>query len=107
MTGNSILSTALADSCFNTVSGDIVIIKFIEEVPESSFYKLHCDCFLEKTDYFREPIESSKIGIYKVSRTEQKNICSSIINKKCLLLPNFNEENTFICIPFVNMTLCH
>lgn len=34
------------DSCFNTKYGDIAIIKAIERIPGSSFYKLKCDYFL-------------------------------------------------------------
>lgn len=95
------------NSCFNTKEGDIVVIKSIEEFPERGSYKLECDNFLDKVDFYTVPVRSSLIGIYKVSRTEKKNISSSTLNKKCLLLPNFIENDSFICIPFVSMTLSH
>ena len=105
--GNCILSAAIPNSCFNNIRGDIFNIKFIEEVPGSFFYKLHCQYYSEKTDFFIKPLKSSKIGIYKVSRPKNIYLCSSNVHKKCLLLPNFCETDTFICIPFTNMEVCH
>ncbi|XP_076666308.1 uncharacterized protein LOC143367924 [Andrena cerasifolii] len=98
------------NSCFNTKCGDIVVIKAIEKITGSSFYKLKCEYSLYRTDYYKEPIESSRIGIWKVSRKKEKYICSSDLNKKWLLLPNFKENNndeSFISIPFASMTLCN
>lgn len=100
------LSTNSCDSCFVTHSGDIVVVKAIESYSKSgsNSYILKCNCFLNKTDFYTEPIKSSKLGIYKVSGTKRINIRLSHINKKCLLLPADNV-GSFVSKPFVSMTL--
>lgn len=100
------LSIAPSDSCFVTFNGDVVVVKSIETYNDS--YELKCTCFLYKTDFYKNPIESSKLGIYKVSGTYRRNVYLSSLHKKCLLLPNFSDnDGSFICIPFVSSKLHH
>lgn len=96
------------NSCFNTKDGDILRIKTIREVENSDYFSLDCDCFFNKTDYYKIPIESSCLGIYKVKVNSSKKVtvCSSTLNKKCFLLPTFYDDDN-VCIPFVNRNLCH
>lgn len=103
------VSTSLRDSCFVTSNGDIVVVKSIERISGSiNTYNLKCDCFIEKDNFYTEPIESSKLGIYKV-KSKNRNIISLFdIRRKCLLLPCFDsDDELFICIPFVSMFLHH
>lgn len=54
------------------------------------------------------PIKSSRLGIYKVHRFKRITVCSSTLNRKCLLLPNFHAgDETYVCMPFVNRSLFH
>ncbi|XP_041987649.1 uncharacterized protein LOC121739324 [Aricia agestis] len=57
-----VIGTSQRDSCFVTSNGDIVIVKSIVETDVSS-YTLRCNCFVNKTDFYKEPIHSSKLGI--------------------------------------------
>ncbi|XP_048002562.1 uncharacterized protein LOC125239113 [Leguminivora glycinivorella] len=79
---NCVLSTCLGDSCFVTLNGDIVVIKKIKKCPKSDDYILQCNSFLNKSDFYVEPIESSKLGIYKVSHgTNRKNYLVTVAQK--------------------------
>lgn len=105
---NCTLSTTPSDSCFVTFSGEIIVVKSIEICSESSSYNLKCNCFINKTDFYKQPIESSKLGIFKVSGTKRIIVNLSQLHKKCLLLPNFGDnDDSFICIPFVSLKLHH
>ncbi|CAG9790306.1 unnamed protein product [Diatraea saccharalis] len=103
---NRAVSTCLRDSCFVTFSADIIVVKSIEIKAKSDFYTLHCSSFLNKTDFYKEPIESSKLGIYMVSGKKNVIVNSNDLSKKCLLLPNFdNNDHSFICVTYVSMNL--
>lgn len=103
---NCTLGTNFKDSCFVTVNGDIVIVNKIAS-DEYDSYNLICDYFLIKENVYYKPIESSKIGIYKVSCKQSKSVRLTDLQIKCVLMPTFTEDESYICVPFVSMTTHH
>lgn len=107
---NCVASLSLANSCFFTKSGDIVIVKSIEDIGISNCFKLYCDFFLHKFNYFMIPLESSKLGIYGLHSLQSgKVILSTDLSKKCVLLPDFINVSkvSYICFPYCNMDIFH
>lgn len=104
-----VVSTSLPNSCFLTVDADIVIVNSIKISSLFEEYNLHCDVFTNKRNFYLLPIKSAQLGIFIANTNEKKSciISSFKLLKKCLLLPNFQDASSVVCIPYCNMKLCH
>lgn len=97
------------DNCFFTKDGLIIVINLIEEDPVlANVYKLGCKIFQSKTALFQSPLPSSRLEIFRVERlVNGGKISSTRLHRKCILIPDFQDNNVFICIPFCNMNLLY
>lgn len=93
------LRISKADRYFKTVNDKIVclysVITFVEGIVIAG-KKFVC---LE--NYYTFPMESSELGIFKISKCE-KELCFwkiENVKEKCVVMPN--NDGTFLCIPLI------
>lgn len=104
-----IVGTSEPNSCFLTVDNEVVVITCIKNSSLFEEYNIHCDVYTDKASFYTLPIESEQLGVFSVYKKKKKRciISSFKLKKKCLLLPNFQDAFSFVCIPYCNMNLCH
>lgn len=106
---NCVVGTSLPDSCFLTNDDNIIIMKSIKNTTIQGTYKLHCYMFESKSDFYSCPLKSSDLGIYVVNKCKMssKTISSRDLCSKCLILPNFQDDSSYVCLSYCNMKLSH
>lgn len=94
------LSTSEADCCFKSKSGEIVVLTKITCSYRGTRISLHGHKFKNICDFFTFPIQSTDIGICKVSQLEEaeKVWPFTQVLQKCILIP---ANNNYLCIPLV------
>lgn len=99
--GGILLNTDLADRCFFTKSGIVVVLKNVINTREGRII-LNGQKFRIMTDYYTYPCHSSQLGIWKVSSLNPEVHAWNISQfaAKCVLLPLQNEE--FLTVPLVH-----
>lgn len=96
-----ILSTSEANCCFLSKSNEVVVLSKIT----CSFYgtriSLHGHRFRNICDFFSFPINSTDMGICRVSQLENTEKVWSLnqVLQKCILIP---ADNSYLCIPLVH-----
>ena len=93
------------DNCFFTKDGEVILIKSIE-ANELNEYSLKCNFFSLKHDYFDSPLKSSILNIYSINKQSLQGsrvYSISFLVSKCFLMPNFVDDDWFVCIPMCNM----
>lgn len=100
----------IADSCFMTKSNEIVLVKSIIKDSNSEEYRVVCQPFLYKTDfYILNTFKSSLINIWKTKKVLGASMSLSLkdLSRKCMILPYFKDMTYYVCIPYVNMNITH
>ncbi|XP_054723470.1 uncharacterized protein LOC129233475 [Uloborus diversus] len=95
------------DNCFLTKDNKVILVQRIE-INESNEYYLKCNVFLRKLDYFESPLKSSKINIFSLHKQVSQGsqiFSTSSLKSKCILMPYFENDDWFVCIPFCNTTI--
>lgn len=110
--GNAVITTNEPDNCFLLMGNIIILIKEIRRRSPNN-YVLSYHELTEKCDFFTEPLPSSRLGIYKINKSDfshqrLSHVNASHIVKKCLLLPLFRgpnviDEYSYVCIPYASM----
>lgn len=98
-TKNFTLRRNKADRYFKTVNGEIVrLYSVIDSVEGVIIAGKKFTCF---ENYYDFPMESSELGIFKISKCE-KNLCFwkvEDIKEKCVVMPN--NDGTFLSVPLI------
>lgn len=97
-----ILSTSQADCCFRSTSDEVVVLSKIACSFHGTHIFLHGHKFKSICDFFTFPINSTDIGICKVSQLEETEKVWSLneVLQKCILIPD--ADNNYLCIPLVH-----
>lgn len=96
-----ILSTSEADCCFQSKSGEVVVLSKITCPFHGTRICLHGYGFRNICDFFTFPIDSTDMGICKISQLEEVEKVLSIneVLQKCILIPT---DDSYLCIPLVH-----
>lgn len=97
-----ILSTSQADCCFRSTSDEVVVLSKIACSFHGTQIFLYGHKFKNICDFFTFPINSTDIGICKVSQLEETEKVWSLnqVLQKCILI--FDVDNSYLCIPLVH-----
>ncbi|XP_063216426.1 uncharacterized protein LOC134527571 isoform X1 [Bacillus rossius redtenbacheri] len=99
-----VIGTNYSDSCFMTVNGEVIVVNGIKKALSPGIYSLECSRFESKTDYNKYPLKSSTLKIYLVDNlVKYRKLYTTQLYRKCVLLPDFNDNACFLCIPYCNM----
>lgn len=97
------LATSRRDCCFISDTKEVVCITKIIHTPNRNVV-LKGHKFAVMDDYYRQPIPSSMLDIYKVSQLigREESWQLNNVKKKCILFPE-RVEGEFLCLPLVHM----
>ena len=97
--GSLTLKVGKSDSCFRTVSGDIIVLKNI--VRQQRRVYLIGRKFLPLEDYYKYPIPSSDLGIFRVSALGRERLAFQLsdVKNKCYLMP---DGHHYVCVPVLH-----
>lgn len=99
ITKNFTLSTNKANRYFKTVYDEIVHLCCVINSPRGIV--VVGKKFRKYENYYDFPMESSKLGIFKVSELEDRIYYCNIedVKEKCVVIPS--SDGTFLCIPLI------
>lgn len=99
---NVFLSTNGANNCVKTIRNEIIFLTNIINRFDEVY--IVGNIFLHKEDFYTYPVNSSKLGIFKVSELKQNKTVINIkfITSKCWLIPIEKHNKAFLCIPLLH-----
>lgn len=93
------LSTNKANRYFKTINDAVVRLYSVIDSPRGII--VVGKRFTRYENYYEFPMESSELGIFKVSKFEKTFCYYNIedVKEKCIIIPD--SDDTFLCIPLI------